>query len=147
MVSGGVTTPVADSRLFRVPGGHVQAGLALRMQSALSSRLRLDAAYHSLDGTALPSRPPSNPQVWIVTASVVKDIGAFREFRPYLIAGIGTTSLDEQGTRQSKLNLSGGAGITLPPVGRMRPFIEVRYLQLMGSLANTFVPLSFGVAF
>ena len=85
--------------------------------------------------------------MWIHTGSVVKDIGAIREFRPYFLAGIGTTSIDEGGRRESHLNFAGGAGIVLPPVGRVRPFIEGRYVRVMTGAPPSFVPLSLGIAF
>ena len=148
-LSGGVTTPrssiVAPER---VPGGHVQVGLAVRMQSVLSSRFEFSAGYHSLRGRPSPFRSGMpNPKVWIVTGSVVKDIGAIREFRPYLIAGVGTTSIDEGTIRQSHLHVAGGAGIVLPPIGRVRPFIEGRYIRVMGGSRPRFIPLSLGIAF
>jgi opacity protein-like surface antigen len=146
-LSGGVTTPISDSRHDRVSGGHVQVGLALRMQSALSSRFQFEAALHSLDDRASPFRRLSNPRVWVVTASVARDIGAFREFRPYIIAGVGTTSIDEQGRRELHLNFAAGAGVVMPAIGRLRPFVEGRYLRVMTAAANKFVPVSFGIAF
>ncbi len=147
-LSGGMTTPTSSAAPERVAGGHVQVGLALRMQSALSSRFQVDAGYHSLNGRASPLREGMpNPRVWIVTVSVVKDIGAFREFRPYLIAGVGTTSIDEGSRRQSHLHFAGGAGIVLPSIGRVRPFIEGRNIRVMGGSRPRFIPLSLGVAF
>ena len=147
-LSGGVTTPTSSAAPERVAGGHVQAGLAVRMQSVLSSRFQFSAGYHSLKGRPSPfmSGMP-NPKVWIVTGSVVKDIGAIREFRPYLIAGVGTINIDEGARRQSHLHVAGGAGIVLPPISRVRPFIEGRYIRVMGGSRPRFIPLSLGIAF
>lgn len=147
-LSGGVTTPRPSAFSERVPGGHVQVGLAVRMKSVLSSRVQFSAGYHSLNGRASPfgfRRP--NPTMWIVTGSVIKDIGAIREFRPYLIAGVGTISIDEGSQRQSHLHLEGGAGVVLPPIGRVRPFIEGRYIRVEGGAHPRFIPLSLGIAF
>ena len=147
-LSGGVTTPTSSVAPERVPGGHVQVGLAVRMQSVLSSRFQFSAGYHSLSGRPSPFRSGMpNPKVWIYTGSVVKDIGAIREFRPYLIAGVGTINIDEGTRRQSHLHVAGGAGFVLPPIGRARPFIEGRYIRVMGGSRPRFIPLSLGIAF
>ena len=146
-VSGGVTTLTSDSRRARVPGGHVQVSLSRRMQSIFSNRVQLDVGYHSIEGVASPASPTPNSSVWIATGSVVKNIGAIREFRPYLIAGVGTISIDQGSGRESHLDLAGGAGIALPPIGRVRPFIEGRFHRAMTGAPNSFIPLSLGVAF
>lgn len=146
-VAGGVTTLTSELRQLRVPGGHVQVGLARRMQSIVSSRFQLDVSYHSIAGVASPLYPTPNPSVWIATGSVVKDIGAIRGFRPYLVAGVGTMSIDEGGGRQAHLDLAGGAGIVLPRIGHVRPFIEGRYHRPMTGEPHGFIPLSLGVVF
>jgi hypothetical protein len=146
-VSGGVTALGSESRQLRVPGGHVQVGVSRRARSTFSSRLRFDVGYHSIEGVASPFRASPSSSVWIATGSVVKDIGAIHDFRPYVIASVGTISIDQGGGREAHLNVAGGAGIGLPRIGRVRPFIEGRFHRAMTGGPNSFIPLSLGVAF
>lgn len=143
----GVTTLTAESREVRVPGGHVQVGWSRRMQSLFSSRLRVDLGYHSIEGVASPRFNPASSSVWIATGSVVRDIGAIHEFRSYLIAGVGGMSIDRGDGREVHMDLAAGAGIVLPPIGRVRPFIEGRFFRVLTGAPNGFIPLSVGVAF
>lgn len=146
-VSGGVTLLTPETRLGRVPGGHVQLGISRSAHSLVTSRLRLDAGYHSIEGRASPVVATPSSNVWIVTASVVKDVGTVRGIRPYLIAGIGSTRIDRGTGSESLLSLSGGGGIVFPRVGRVLPFLEGRFHRVMPDGTYSFIPLSFGVTF
>lgn len=146
-VAAGVTTLTSNARQLRNPGGHAQVGLALRMRSFLSSRFRMDVGYHSMGHVASPFRAPGSPTVWIAMANIEKDMGQFHGMRPYLIAGAGTISLDEGGTRESHMNFAGGGGIVFPPIARVRVFVEARRHYVMTGGANRLVPISLGVAF
>jgi len=146
-VSGGWTSLTSESSELRDAGGHIQVGLSRRMQSILSSRLRFDVGYHSIPGVADPRQSMPSSSVWIATGSVVKDIGSMHAFRPYLIAGVGSISIDQGSGREAHLDLAGGAGIVLPPIGRVRPFVEGRFHKAMTGMPNSFIPLSLGLAF
>lgn len=146
-VSGGWTSLTEKSSQLRDAGGHVQVGASRSMQSILSSRLRFDVGYHSIPGVADPRQSMPSSSVWIATGSVVKEIGSMNAFRPYLIAGVGTMSIDQGSGREAHLNLAGGAGIVLPSIGRVRPFVEGRFHRAMTGGPNSFIPLSFGLAF
>ncbi len=146
-VSGGVTTLTSESSQLRDPGGHIQVGLSRRMQTILSSRFRVDAGYHSVPGVASPGWAMPSSGVWIATGSVLKDFAAIGDFRPYLIAGVGAISIDQGSGREAHMNVAGGAGVVLPAIGRIRPFIEGRFHRALTGMPNAFIPLSLGVAF
>jgi hypothetical protein len=146
-ISGGVTALTPRSELGRVPGGHVQASLSRRMESVLSSYLRVDAGYHSLEGRASPFVGSPSSDVWIATASVVKEVVPISGFRPYVMAGLGTISIDQGQGNEAHLNFAGGVGVAFPQMGRLRPFIEGRYHRAMTGGVNSFIPVSVGIAF
>lgn len=146
-VSGGWTSLAEKSSLLRDEGGHVQVSVSRGIQSILSSSLRFDVGYHSIPGVADPRQPMPSSDVWIVTGSVVKDIGSMHAFRPYLVAGAGTISIDQGSGREAHLNLTGGAGLVLPQIGRLRPFVEGRFHRALTGAPNSFIPLSLGLSF
>lgn len=147
MVSGGWTSLTQESSQLRDAGGHVQVGVSRRMQSLLSSRLRFDLGYHSIPSVADPRQSMPSSSVWIATSSIVKDIGSLRAFRPYLVAGVGAISIDQGSGLEAHMDVAGGAGIVLPAIGRVRPFVEGRFHRALTGMPNSFIPLSLGITF
>jgi hypothetical protein len=146
-VAGGLTALTPESDLMRRPGGHLQIGVTRRVTSNVISTLRLDAGYHSLESRILPGETPPSAGVVIAMASMTRDLGSVVQVRPYLVAGVGTIMIDQGGGREAHLNFAGGLGLTLPQVGRVRPFVEARFHRAMTGMPNSFIPVSLGVSF
>jgi len=146
-VSGGWTSLTEQSSQLRDAGAHVQLGVSRQMQSLVSSRLRFDIGYHSIPPVADPRRGAPSSSVWIVTGSLVKNIGLMRRSQPYLVAGAGAISIDEGDGRVTHLDVAGGVGLVLPQISRIRPFVEARYHRVMQGRSRDFIPLSLGFTF
>jgi hypothetical protein len=70
-----------------------------------------------------------------------------RRAAPYLVAGAGSMLIDQGSGREAHLLFSGGAGLTYEITQRWRPFVELRWQRAMTGVPNSFLPVSFGVAF
>lgn len=146
-VSSGWTSLDADARQLREAGAHVHVGLSRRMASVVSSRVRLELGYHSIDGVADPRLAMPSSDVWTAVGSVVRSLGSARGVAPYLVVGAGSMSLDQGGGREAHLVLAFGGGVTLPSVGRLHPFVEGQFLRAMTGTPNSFIPISVGLSF
>lgn len=145
-VSGGWTSLTSQSRELRDSGAHLQLGLSRRLQSVVTSRVRLDVGYHSLPAVADPRQSTPSSSVWLATGNAVKEIVSLGSFKPYVVAGAGLISIDQGSGREAHLVVSGGLGLIFPTLGRLSPFAEARVHKAQTGLPNSFVPFSVGVS-